>query len=128
MATGIIIHISVGPEKRTEFFSESRLSIGSDETCDLQIHTKQIDTVGVWLRLEDTEGVYRVIDYDGGLGIQVNGRPIRRYDHDRPRRGLIRLLCTCRKTFVNYDKTPRSARRGTIHRRGRARRGCESAA
>ncbi len=79
MATGIIIHISVGPEKRTEFFSETQLSIGSDESCDLQIHTKQIDTVGVWLRLEDTEGVYRVIDYDGGLGIQVNGRPIRRF-------------------------------------------------
>ena len=28
MAVGIIIHISVGEEKRTEFFSEDRLSIG----------------------------------------------------------------------------------------------------
>ena len=39
MATGIIIHITVGGEKRTEFFSEERIRIGSDETCDLQIET-----------------------------------------------------------------------------------------
>lgn len=79
MATGIIIHISVGTEKRTEFFSDSRLSIGSDETCDLQIHTKQIEGDGVWLRLENTEGVFRVIDFDSGLGIKVNDKPIRRF-------------------------------------------------
>lgn len=79
MATGIIIHISVGTEKRTEFFSEHQLSIGSDETCDLQIHTKQIESDGVWLRLEDTEGVFRVIDFDYGLGIKVNDKPIRRF-------------------------------------------------
>jgi hypothetical protein len=79
MATGIIIHISVGTEKRTEFFSEHQLSIGSDETCDLQIHTKQIESDGVWLRLEDTEGVFRVIDFDATLGIRVNDKPIRRF-------------------------------------------------
>jgi hypothetical protein len=79
MATGIIIHISVGTEKRTEFFSEHQLSIGSDETCDLQIHTKQIESDSVWLRLEDTEGVFRVIDFDAGLGLKVNDKPIRRF-------------------------------------------------
>jgi S1-C subfamily serine protease len=79
MATGIIIHISVGTEKRTEFFSERQLSIGSDETCDLQIHTKQIENDGVWLRMEDTEGVFRVIDFDSALGIKVNDKPVRRF-------------------------------------------------
>lgn len=79
MAVGIIIHISVGPEKRTEYFSEERLSIGSDETCDLQIHTKQLESAGVWLRLESAEGVYRVIDFNPELGLTVNEKPIRRY-------------------------------------------------
>ena len=59
MAVGIIIHISVGAEKRTEFFSEDRLSIGADENCDLQIHTKQVEAAGTWLELENTDGVFR---------------------------------------------------------------------
>lgn len=79
MALGIIIHISVGSEKRTEFFSEERLSIGSDETCDLQIHTKQLDSSGVWLRLENAEGVFRVLDFDPSLNLSINDKPIRRY-------------------------------------------------
>ncbi len=79
MASGIIIHISVGAEKRTEFFSEERLSIGSDETCDLQIHTKQLEKPGVWLRLENAEGVYRVIDFDPTLGLTINDKPVRRF-------------------------------------------------
>jgi S1-C subfamily serine protease len=79
MALGIIIHISVGSEKRTEFFSEERLSIGSDENCDLQIHTKQLESAGVWLRLESAEGVFRVIDFNPSLGLTINQKPIRRY-------------------------------------------------
>lgn len=79
MALGIIIHISVGSEKRTEFFSEERLSIGSDETCDLQIHTKQLESAGVWLRLENAEGVFRVVDFNPTLGLTINDKPVRRY-------------------------------------------------
>ncbi len=79
MALGIIIHISVGTERRTEFFSEERLSIGSDETCDLQIHTKLLEGASVWLRLENAEGIYRVIDFDPSLDLVVNGKPIRRF-------------------------------------------------
>lgn len=79
MALGIIIHISVGSEKRTEFFSEERLSIGSDETCDLQIHTKQLESAGVWLRLEKAEGVFRVVDFNPTLGLKINDKPVRRY-------------------------------------------------
>lgn len=79
MAIGIIIHITVGSEKRTEFFSEEHLSIGSDETCDLQIHARQYEKAGVWLRLENSDGVYRVIDFDASLNLTVNQKPIRRY-------------------------------------------------
>ncbi len=79
MALGIIIHISVGSEKRTEYFSDERLSIGSDETCDLQIHTKQLEPSAVWLKLENTESVYRVVDFDSSLGMNLNGKPLRRF-------------------------------------------------
>lgn len=79
MASGIIIHVSVGSEKRTEFFSEDRLSIGSDESCDLQIHTKQVPAHSIWLELENTEGVFRVTNFDPSLDLTINDQPIRRY-------------------------------------------------
>ncbi len=79
MAVGIIIHISVGAEKRTEFFSEDRLSIGADENSDLQIHTKQIDAAGTWLELENTDGVFRVTRYEPTLNFSINEKPIRRF-------------------------------------------------
>ncbi len=79
MAIGIIIHISVGAEKRTEFFSEDRLSIGSDETCDLQIHTKQIELTSRWLELENSDGVFRVTKFDPELSFTINDKPLRRF-------------------------------------------------
>ena len=79
MAVGIIIHISVGSERRTEFFSDHRLSIGSDEVCDLQIHANHFDAKSTWLVLENTDGVYRLIDFDPALSLKINNKPIRRY-------------------------------------------------
>lgn len=79
MALGIIIHITVGTEKRTEFFSQDRIRIGADELSDLQIHTPSTKDSGVWIELEDTEGVFRVIEFDAGLGLQINDKPMRRY-------------------------------------------------
>ncbi|MEP7213593.1 MAG: trypsin-like peptidase domain-containing protein [Acidobacteriota bacterium] len=79
MAAGIIIHISVGAEKRTEFFSEERVSIGSDDTCDLQIHSKQVTAAGVWVELENTDGVFRITKFHPDLTLQINDKPIRRY-------------------------------------------------
>ena len=79
MAVGIIIHISVGEEKRTEFFSEDRLSIGADDSCDLQIQTSEIAAKGVWLELENTDGVYRITKFDPSLSFKLNDRPIRRF-------------------------------------------------
>jgi len=79
MTSGIIIHITVGTEKRTEFFTEERVSIGSDDTNDLQIHTGNQNGQGVWLELENSDGVYRVIEFDPCLDLQVNGHRIRRF-------------------------------------------------
>ena len=79
MATGIIIHITVGGEKRTEFFSEERIRIGSDETCDLQIETTLVDAPSVWLELENTDGVFRVVNFAPSLAFQINEKPIRRF-------------------------------------------------
>ena len=79
MAAGIIIHIVVGDEKRTEFFSQERIRIGSDETADLQIQTAQTNGSGPWFDLENSDGVYRIVDFDQSLGFQINEKPIRRY-------------------------------------------------
>jgi len=79
MATGLIIHISVGTERRTEFFSQERIRIGSDETCDLQIHAPQTGEARPWFDLENTDGVYRLVEFDDKVGLKINQNPIRRY-------------------------------------------------
>jgi S1-C subfamily serine protease len=76
---GIIVHIEVGSEKSTEIFSQERLTIGSDANCDLQIQTKQIDAAGVWIELEDTDGVFRLTKFAPDLGLTINAQPVRRY-------------------------------------------------
>ncbi len=79
MAIGIIIHISVGSEKRTEFFSQDRIRIGSDDSCDLQIHAPQTGDARSWFDLENTDGVYRLIEFDDKLGLKINQNPVRRF-------------------------------------------------
>jgi S1-C subfamily serine protease len=79
MAVGVIIHISIGTEKRTEFFTDEKIRIGSSELSDLQIHTKQIATQSIWLELENADGFYRIINFDDALGLTLNQKPIRRF-------------------------------------------------
>ncbi len=79
MATSIIIHITVGTEKRTEYFSEEHIRVGSDDTCDLQIHTPGLAKSGVWFDLESSEGVYRVVDFNEEIEIELNDKRVRRY-------------------------------------------------
>src|SRR6187402_1028364 len=76
---GIIVHIEVGDEKSTEVFSQDRLCIGSDDTCDLQIQTTQIQASGRWIELEDSEGVFRLTHFAPELTLTMNGAPVRRY-------------------------------------------------
>ncbi|MCD9189567.1 MAG: serine protease [Pyrinomonadaceae bacterium] len=79
MAAGIIIHISIGTEKRTEFFSEDNIRIGTTSFCDLQIHTKKIEKDSVWLEMENNDGIYRVINFDISLDIKLNQTALRRF-------------------------------------------------
>ncbi len=79
MAIGIIIHITVGTEKRTEFFSQERIRIGSDDTCDLQIHAPQTGEARPWFDLENADGVYRIVEFNDVLSLKINQNPIRRF-------------------------------------------------
>ena len=79
MAVGIIIHITVGTEKRTEFFSQERIRIGSDELSDLQIHAPDVNDNGMWFDLENSDGVYRITDHNSTLSFKVNDKPMRRF-------------------------------------------------
>src|SRR5687768_13446340 len=76
---GIIIHIDVGTERSTEVFSQARVTVGSDETCDLQIQTNLVNVPGSWFELEDTEGVFRLTRFAPEVTLTLNGQPIRRY-------------------------------------------------
>ncbi|MEP6903978.1 MAG: trypsin-like peptidase domain-containing protein, partial [Actinomycetota bacterium] len=80
MAASIIIHISVGTEKRTEFFSDERISVGTDEQNDIQIHSGAVETRETWFELELSEGDYRIVTLNKSLKLTYNdGQPVRRY-------------------------------------------------
>ena len=79
MAVGIIIHVSVGKEKRTEFFGEELIRIGADESNELQIHTSKLKKEKVWLELELEDDVYRIINYSEHLDLQLNDASINRF-------------------------------------------------
>ncbi len=80
MAVGLVIHISVGKEKRTEFFSAENIRFGSDETSDIQIHTKSVSNKSVWFDLEWGNGEYRVTDFNEELGLTLNDKPLHRFN------------------------------------------------
>jgi hypothetical protein len=79
MERGIIIHISVGEEKRTEFFSDEHLSIGSDEKSELQIISPKISKETVLLELEARGRNYIVLKYDKDANLTLNDKSIRRF-------------------------------------------------
>ncbi len=79
MATGLIVHIEVGKEKRTEYFSDAKLSFGSSDGCDLQVHSKLIQSEEPWFSVDRTEDAYRIVDFDKTLDIRLNDAPVRRF-------------------------------------------------
>lgn len=79
MASGIIIHVNIGKEKRTELFSEERIRIGSNETCDLQIRLPQPETNGIWLEFHREGNEYRIIEFNKSLDFAINDEPIKRF-------------------------------------------------
>jgi hypothetical protein len=80
MAAGIIIHISVGSEKRTEFFSEERISLGTNENNDIQIHSSSLEPSETWFELELSDGDYRIVNLNKSLKLTYNNnQPVRRF-------------------------------------------------
>ena len=80
MAAGIIIHISVGTERRTEYFSEERISVGTNENNDIQIHSNSLEPQETWFELELSEGDYRIVSLNKSLKLTYNdNQPVRRY-------------------------------------------------
>jgi S1-C subfamily serine protease len=79
MAEGIVIHINVGNEKRTEYFSVGRISVGTLDDCDIKISIKNPPTQGVWFELEATEGSYRISEFDKTADLRLNGSQLRRF-------------------------------------------------
>jgi hypothetical protein len=80
MAAGIIIHISVGTERRTEYFSEERISVGTGEENDIQIHSNSLEPQETWFELELSDGDYRIVNLNKSLKLTYNdNQPVRRY-------------------------------------------------
>lgn len=79
MAVGIIIHVTVGAEKRTELFADENIRLGSTEASNLQIHTDKVTEKGVWLELELENEFYRVINFRESLNLTINGKPLHRF-------------------------------------------------
>ncbi|MDQ4121253.1 MAG: serine protease [Acidobacteriota bacterium] len=81
MSNGIVIHIIAGDEKRTEFFINERVRIGTDAACDLRIEPPPdhhlAATNGVWLELRrGINGNYRIVYFDETLGLNLNRQPL----------------------------------------------------
>lgn len=77
---GIIIHISVGSERRTEFFVDERISVGTSDTNDIQIHSNTVEPKETWFELEVTDGDYRIVNLNQGIKLTYNdAQPVRRF-------------------------------------------------
>ncbi len=81
MPNGIVIHIVAGEEKRTEFFINDRVRIGTDPACDLRIEPPPeyhlAAANGVWLELRrGVNGNYRITDFDESVGLNLNRQPL----------------------------------------------------
>ncbi|HEY8561276.1 MAG TPA: trypsin-like peptidase domain-containing protein [Pyrinomonadaceae bacterium] len=80
MAAGIIIHISVGTERRTEYFSEERISVGTGENNDIQIHSHTLGLGETWFELELSDGEYRIVNLTKRLNlVNHENQPVHRY-------------------------------------------------
>lgn len=79
MANGIIIHVTVGSEKRTELFLEDLIRVGSDELSDLQIRTDKIPLEGNWFELERQGSSYSLVKIPEIAEFTLNDEPLRRF-------------------------------------------------
>lgn len=77
MFSGLVIHISVGDEKKTEFFSEDIIRIGTDRRHELQILTPRVKKSGLWFEIRKDNGSYRIENFDSSLELKVNNEELK---------------------------------------------------
>jgi S1-C subfamily serine protease len=83
VANGIVIYVSAGDERRTEFFDAETIKLGTDASCDLRFEPPaEADFKaarqqrGVWLELRRENGNYRIANFDEKLKFELNNQPL----------------------------------------------------
>ncbi|HEX8071032.1 MAG TPA: serine protease [Pyrinomonadaceae bacterium] len=78
MASGLVIHVEVGPERHTEVLAGERIRIGAGADCALRFQPDLLpQTPPLLLELARTNGAYRVADFDRTLRLTHNGAPLK---------------------------------------------------
>lgn len=79
MADGLVIHIDTGGERFTEVLTDETIRIGGCADCQIRLtHNAEgaASSGAMMLELARTNGHYRVVDFDAGIDLTFNGRPI----------------------------------------------------
>lgn len=77
MASGLVVHLEVGPERHTEVFTFDRIRIGAGAGCDVRFPREAVPGAGnLLLELARTNGHYHVSDFDASLPLKLNGEPL----------------------------------------------------
>ena len=129
MAKGIIIHISVGKEKRTEFFNDERISFGADDNSDLFIHSPEVTETGNWFELENTDGLYRIVNFNENLNLTLNDKPIsplyrdcrRRHDCHSRHGNFFFVFLARFKILADNDAPGSEIRRASLSKKPRSK-------
>jgi S1-C subfamily serine protease len=78
MASGLVVHISSGPERHTEVLSHERIRIGPGEDCHVRLGSDLLTDSNIFLELARHNGHYSISEFDPEAGITLNGSPAKR--------------------------------------------------
>lgn len=76
MFSGLVIHISVGDEKKTELFSEEVIRVGTESFHELQIRTPKVKKTGLLFEIKKDEGSYKITKFDSSIDLKYNEQPL----------------------------------------------------
>src|SRR3989454_1327564 len=102
MATGLVIHISLGKDKLTEVLTNERIRIGNCEDCEVRLRSSSLPggegSKNPVLELTRTNGFYRIANFDPTVDLTHNGKPLQTdkeiEDGDEVRSDKSNLLLT----------------------------------
>ncbi|GIU82659.1 MAG: hypothetical protein D6687_05950 [Acidobacteria bacterium] len=73
----LIIHINIGNQKRTEFFDEDRIRLGTETDCELQVRTSRVKKLGLWFEIRRKGEDYYITKFDESLDLLLNGKSLK---------------------------------------------------